>query len=79
MFQQVAPYAVNRNKQASTDMTTSTASHDSPKHQSVGHINKSAIGASEEPSPLDERLYIEPNRTDSPQSSYPVLSSGTQS
>ena len=56
-------------------MTTSTASHDSPKHQFVGHINKSAIGASEEPSPLDKRLYIEPNRTDSPQSSYPVLSS----
>ena len=60
-------------------MTSSTASRDPPEQLSVGHMTKPSFGASEEPSPLGERLYIEPSRTDSPQSSHPVLSSGTQS
>ena len=60
-------------------MTSSTTSRDPPEQLSVGHMTKPSFGASEEPSPLGERLYIEPSRTDSPQSSHPVLSSGTQS
>ena len=59
--------------------SSSSPSRDPPEQLSVGHMTKPSFGASEEPSPLGERLYIEPSRTDSPQSSHPVLSSGNQS
>ena len=59
--------------------TSEMTSRDPPEQLSVGHMTKPSFGASEEPSPLGERLYIEPSRTDILESSHPVQSSGTQS
>ena len=78
-IQTVDPISMAPTGSPMTSSTCEMTSRDPPEQLSVGHMTKPSFGASEEPSPLGERLYIEPSRTDSPQSSHNILSSGTQS